>query len=178
MDEQERDRLADDLQGFFKGELHFDALTRALYSTDASIFQVVPLGVAVPRDEEDVQGLVRYAAENKLPLVPRGAGTGVAGEALGAGLVVDLSQHFRRIVDVGSDTIRVEPGVTLQEINSRLAQDGRRFAPDPASAATTTSASMNPAIRTSATSSGPRSVAVWVWRWSSTPRRIRATATK
>src|SRR5207248_7442755 len=85
VDEQQRGRLADDLKGFFKGELHFDELSRALYSTDASIFQVQPLGVAVPRDEEDVQALVRYAAEHQLPLVPRGAGTGVAGEALGAG---------------------------------------------------------------------------------------------
>jgi FAD/FMN-containing dehydrogenase/Fe-S oxidoreductase len=138
VDEQQRGRLADDLKGFFKGELHFDALTRALYSTDASIFQVQPLGVAVPRDEADVQGLVRYAAENHLPLVPRGAGTGVAGEALGAGLVVDLSQHFCRIVEVAGDTVRVEPGVTLRDINARLAKDGRRFAPDPASASTCT----------------------------------------
>ncbi len=63
---------------------------------------------------------------------------GVAGESSGAGLVVDLSRHFRQIVDVGSDTIRVQPGVTLQQVNTRLARDGRRFAPDPASAATCT----------------------------------------
>src|SRR5271169_4333490 len=119
IDEQQRGRLADDLKGFFKGELHFDELTRALYSTDASIFQVQPLGVAVPRDEGDVQALVRYAAEHQVPLVPRGAGTGVAGESLGAGLVVDLSQNFRKIIDVGTDTVRVQPGVTLQEVNNR-----------------------------------------------------------
>ncbi|HYV37812.1 MAG TPA: FAD-binding protein, partial [Gemmataceae bacterium] len=83
MDDQQRDRLSDDLKGLFQGELHFDSLTRALYSTDASIFQVQPLGVAVPRDEADVQALVRYAAENQLALIPRGAGTGVAGESLG-----------------------------------------------------------------------------------------------
>jgi FAD/FMN-containing dehydrogenase/Fe-S oxidoreductase len=138
VDEQQRGRLADDLKGFFKGALHFDALTRALYSTDASIFQVQPLGVAAPRDEADVQALVRYASENQLPLVPRGAGTGVAGESLGAGLVVDLSKHFRQIIEVGSDTIRIQPGLTLQEVNTRLALDGRRFAPDPASAGTCT----------------------------------------
>src|SRR5207244_4391532 len=90
VDEQQRSRIADDLKGFFQGDLHFDALTRTLYSTDASIFQVQPLGVAVPRDEADVQALVRYAAEQRLPLIPRGAGTGLAGEALGTGLVVDL----------------------------------------------------------------------------------------
>src|SRR5213595_942078 len=105
MDEAQRTRILDDLRGLFRGELRFDELSRTLYSTDASIFQVQPLGVAVPRDEEDVQALVRYAAENQLPLVPRGAGTGLAGESLGAGLVVDLSQHFRQILDVGTDTI-------------------------------------------------------------------------
>src|SRR5262249_23374717 len=84
VDAQQRGRIRDDLKGFFKGELLFDDLSCALYSTDASILQVQPLGVAVPRDEEDVQALVRYAAENGFPLVPRGAGTGVAGESLGA----------------------------------------------------------------------------------------------
>jgi FAD/FMN-containing dehydrogenase/Fe-S oxidoreductase len=138
VDEQQRGRIAEDLKGFFQGELHFDALTRTLYSTDASIFQVQPMGVAVPRDEADVQALVRYAAEQRLPLVPRGAGTGVAGEALGSGLVVDLSQHFRQIVEVGTDTVRVQPGVTLRDLNARLEREGRRFAPDCASADTCT----------------------------------------
>jgi FAD/FMN-containing dehydrogenase/Fe-S oxidoreductase len=138
VEEQQRGRLADDLKGFFKGELHFDELTRALYSTDASIFQVHPLGVAVPCDEADVQALVRYATETGLSLVPRGAGTGLAGEALGTGLIVDLSQHFRSIVEIGSATARVQPGVTLRELNARLALEGCRFAPDPASADTCT----------------------------------------
>src|SRR5579871_1680108 len=99
MDPSARENLADDLRGLIKGELLFDDLSRALYSTDASIFQIQPLGVVVPRDEEDVQAAVRYAAEHRVPLVPRGAGTGVAGEALGTGLVIDLSQHFREIVE-------------------------------------------------------------------------------
>src|SRR5205823_13950561 len=97
MDEPPRERILDDLKGLIKGELLFDELSRTLYSTDASIFQVQPLGVVVPRDEEDVQALVRYAAEHQIALVPRGAGTGVAGEALGSGLIVDLSRHFRAI---------------------------------------------------------------------------------
>jgi FAD/FMN-containing dehydrogenase/Fe-S oxidoreductase len=134
VDEQQRGHIRDDLKGFFKGELLFDGLSRALYSTDASIFQVQPLGVAVPRDEEDVQALVRYAGEHRLPLIPRGAGTGVAGESLGPGLVLDLSRHFREILEVGPDTIRVQAGVTCRAVNDRLAQAGRHIAPDPASA--------------------------------------------
>ena len=133
MDEQRRGRILDDLKGFVRGEIFFDNITRALYSTDASILEVKPIGVVAPRDEEDVQALVRYAGENRVPLIARGAGTGVAGEALGNGLILDLSRHFRDIVEVGSDWVRVQPGVTCHEVNARLAAAGRRFAPDPAS---------------------------------------------
>src|SRR6516225_7395201 len=105
MDPPQSGHLIADLKGLVKGELLFDELSRALYSTDASIFQVQPAGVVVPRDEEDVQALARYAAENNIPVVPRGAGTGVAGESLGAGLIVDLSQHFRTITAIESDTV-------------------------------------------------------------------------
>ncbi|MBY0522139.1 MAG: anaerobic glycerol-3-phosphate dehydrogenase subunit C [Gemmataceae bacterium] len=135
MDQPQIERLADDLKGLLRGELLFDDLSRAIYSTDASIFQVQPRGIVVPRDEEDVQALVRYAAEHQIALVPRGAGSGVAGEALGGGLVVDLSRHFRSILEVGGDTVRVQPGVVLRALNAELARIGRRFAPDPASAA-------------------------------------------
>ena len=110
MDEQQRERIRDDLKGIFKGELLFDRLSRSRYSNDASIFQVEPFGVAVPSDEEDVRALVGYAAEHQIPLVPRGAGSGVAGESLGKGLVLDLSRHFRSILEVGPDTVRVQPG--------------------------------------------------------------------
>ncbi len=126
-------RLQDDLQGFFKGEILFDDIARLLYSTDASIFQVKPAGVVLPRDEEDVCRLVRYAQEQGIALIARGAGTGLAGESLGAGLVVDLSRHLRQIVAVGADSVRVQPGVTYAALNARLAEVGRRFAPDPAS---------------------------------------------
>jgi FAD/FMN-containing dehydrogenase/Fe-S oxidoreductase len=128
-------QLTDDLKGVFKGDLLVDDVSRALYSTDASIFQIKPLGVAVPRDEDDVRTLVRYAAEHQVPLIARGAGSGVAGEALGAGLVVDLSRYFRAIAQIGSDTVRVQPGVVYRELNAALAKVGRRFAPDPASGA-------------------------------------------
>jgi FAD/FMN-containing dehydrogenase/Fe-S oxidoreductase len=132
-DRPRRERIRDDLRGVVRGEILCDDLSCTLYSTDASIFQVQPLGVVVPRDEEDVQAVVRYAAEHQLPLVPRGAGTGLAGEALGNGLILDLSQHFRAVLEVGADTVRVQPGVVLRALNEQLARVGRRFAPDPAS---------------------------------------------
>jgi FAD/FMN-containing dehydrogenase/Fe-S oxidoreductase len=135
VDEQQRDHILDDLKGVIQGDLLFDDLSRALYSTDASIFQVRPIGVVAPRHEEDVQALVRYAAEHQIALVPRGAGSGLAGEALGSGIIVDFSRHFRAIGEIGADTVRVQPGVVYRELNARLAQVGRRFAPDPASGA-------------------------------------------
>src|SRR5437870_1395481 len=133
VDEQQRGRVEDDLRGFIKGDILFDDLSRTMYSTDASLFQMRPLGVVVPRDEEDVQGLVRYAAEKGIPIVPRGAGTGVAGESLGHGIIVDISRYFRRILEIGDDHVRVQPGVVYRELNARLERLGRRFAPDPAS---------------------------------------------
>jgi len=126
-------RLQDDLQGFFKGDILFDDVSRLLYSTDASIFQVQPAGIVMPRDESDVCNLVRYAQEQSIALIARGAGTGLAGESLGTGLVVDLSKHFREIVEVSEIHVRVQPGVTLRALNDRLAEVGRRFAPDPSS---------------------------------------------
>jgi FAD/FMN-containing dehydrogenase/Fe-S oxidoreductase len=134
MEEQQRRRILDDLKGFIKGELRFDPIGLGLYSTDASILEVRPAGVVVPADEEDVRLLVRYAAEHQIPLIPRGAGSGLAGEALGTGLVVDLSQHFRDIGTVNEASVRVQPGVTCRVLNDHLAAHGRRFAPDPASA--------------------------------------------
>src|SRR5436305_250681 len=114
LDPAQRERLRDDLQAVVRGELLFDDLSRALYSTDASIFQVEPLGVVTPLDEADVQAVVRYCAEHRVALIPRGGGTGLAGESLGEALILDLSRHFRRILDVGPDWVRVQPGVVWQ----------------------------------------------------------------
>src|SRR5438093_8354573 len=105
------DRLRDDLTGVVRGELLFDDISRILYGSDAGLFRARPLGVVCPRDEADVQAVVRYAAEHQVPLTPRGAGTGAAGGALGTGLVLDFSRHFREVVEIGGDTVRVQPGV-------------------------------------------------------------------
>jgi len=131
-------QLTDDLRGRFRGELRCDSLTRGLYSTDASAFEVMPLAVAVPEDDGDVAVLVRYCFEHNLPVIPRGAGTGLAGESLGPAVILDLSVNLNRILDASGETITAEPGVTCAALNAALASSGRRFAPDPASAATCT----------------------------------------
>ena len=120
MDPVPPEQLRDDLAPQLAGELLLDDLSRALYATDASLFEVTPLGVVTPRDEADVRALVRFAAEHQLPLTPRGAGTGLAGAALGPGLVVDFSRHCRTILDTGPDWVR-----------GRCSSATRRRAPTP-----------------------------------------------
>lgn len=135
-------RLIEDLAGIFRGEIRCDPLSQALYATDGSLHQITPFGVACPRDRDDVQTLVRYAAEENIPLVARGAGTSVAGESLGAGLIVDFSRHMNKIEEVGAQSVRVQPGVVHSQLNRVLKESGRYFAPDPSSSATTTVGSM------------------------------------
>ena len=130
MDEP-RARIHDDLRGILGGELLFEPIERAPYAHDASLYEIDPLGVVVPRTRDEVVALVKYAAEHAIPLHARGAGTGLAGETLGPGLVIDFSRHFRRIVEVGPDFVVVQPGVVLDVLNARLAPMGRRVGPDP-----------------------------------------------
>ncbi|SIO59703.1 FAD/FMN-containing dehydrogenase [Singulisphaera sp. GP187] len=131
MDER-RARIHDDLRGVIEGELLFEPLERANYAHDASIYEIDPLGVIVPRTEQDVATAVRYAAENQIAVQARGAGTDPSGGVLGAGLVIDFSRHFRRIVSIAADSVVVQPGVVLDHLNAQLAPMGRRIGPDPA----------------------------------------------
>ena len=135
-------RLIEDMAGIFRGEILCDPLARSLYASDGSLHQITPLGIARPLDRDDVLTLVRYAAENHIPLVPRGAGTSVAGESLGAGIVVDFSRHMHAIEEIGPQTVRVQPGVVLSRLNHRLRESRRYFPPDPSNGETTTIGSM------------------------------------
>ena len=132
------DQIRDDLSGEFRGALLFDSPSRTLYSTDASPFQIVPHGVAIPADADDLATLLKYTHANNLPVMARGAGTGLAGESLGPGLMLDLAQNFRAISQFDDNRIRVGVGITLAALNAELAKVGRRIGPDPASAATAT----------------------------------------
>ena len=94
----ERQRIQDDLRGLVAGDVRCDDLFIQLYASDASVYQIKPLGVVRPRNTADVATVVRYAAEKRIPIHPRGAGTGLAGESLGPGLILDFSKSMRRIV--------------------------------------------------------------------------------
>lgn len=128
----ERQRIEEDLRGQITGEVRCDDVFVQLYATDASIYEVAPLGVVRPRTIEDVIATVRYAAANEIPLHARGSGSGLAGESLGRGLIVDFSRYMRRVLEIGETTARVQAGVVLDDLNRQLASRGRKFGPDPA----------------------------------------------
>ena len=128
--------FAAELRRRFSGEVRLDLPSRTLYSTDASIYQIEPLGVVIPRTQEDLQAAVETAAKYRVPLVLRGAGTSLAGQAIGAGVVVDCSRWLDRILEIKPDRhiARVEPGVVLSNLNREVGRLGLQFGPDPASA--------------------------------------------
>jgi FAD/FMN-containing dehydrogenase/Fe-S oxidoreductase len=124
--------LARRLRQELDGEVAFDDYTRHLFARDASMYSITPVGVAFPRHAGDVAAAVSAAAEFGVPLVPRGAGTSLAGQTIGPGLVVDLSRHMNRVLQIDADnrTARVETGVVQDQLNRAAAPHGLMFGPD------------------------------------------------
>ncbi len=129
-------QIAVDLSDRIRGDAFADIIHRVAFSTDASSYRIVPQCVVAPRDSDDVAAVVRYAAEEGLPVAPRGAGSGVAGESLCAGIVLDMTRYMTRILHTAGDgvTVTCEPGVVLDDLNRHLAAYGRKIGPDPSSA--------------------------------------------
>jgi FAD/FMN-containing dehydrogenase/Fe-S oxidoreductase len=140
--DQQRERIEADLRGLLEGEVRCDDLFTQMYATDASLYELRPLAVVRPRSTDDVVATVRYAAEHALPIHPRGAGTGLAGESLGPGIVLDFSHSMRRVLQVEADRVTIQPGVVHGRLNRQLALDGRQFGPDPATGGVTTMGSV------------------------------------
>ncbi len=147
--------LATRLGGELEGEVLFDSFSRGLYSTDASIYQIEPVGVVVPRTTADVLRTLEIASEAGLSVTPRGAGTSQSGQAIGEGLVMDTSKYLTGIGELDRDaqTIRVQPGVVLDRLNRELAPHGFFFPVDVATASRATLGGM-----TANNSAGARSV--------------------
>ena len=147
--------LRTDLEARLAGEVRFDAVSRALYSTDASVYRIEPAGVAVVRSREDVLAALDCARAHGCSVTARGGGTSQAGQAIGAGLQIDTSKHFNRLLEVNVERrwARVEPGIVLDELNAQLAPHRLRFAPDISTASRATVGGM-----ISNNSSGARSV--------------------
>lgn len=130
----ERDALAQALRSAVRGEADFGRTARALTTMDASNYRRVPLGVVTPRDADDVAAALAVCRAHAVPVVPRGGGTSIAGQATGTGIVLDLTRHMRGIVelDAGSRTAVVQPGVILDDLRTAAAPHGLTFGPDPA----------------------------------------------
>jgi len=125
----------------FNGELFFDNSTiheaqKLVYSTDASVYQEKPLAVAVPKNEEDIKNLIAFANEYHLTLIPRAAGTSLAGQVVGNGIIVDISKYFNQILEVNQEEkyVKVQPGVIRDDLNAFLKPYGLMFGPETSTA--------------------------------------------
>jgi FAD/FMN-containing dehydrogenase/Fe-S oxidoreductase len=125
-----------ELRKHFSGEICLDSVTRVLYSTDASIYQMEPLGVVLPKNQDDLHAAMELAAKYQIPILPRGSGSSLAGQAIGHALIIDCSRYLDKVVEINPEarTATVEPGVILATLNRAAAKHGLQFGPDPASA--------------------------------------------
>ena len=121
-----------ELESQIEGEVRFDTISRALYSTDASIYQIRPLGVVVAKNRQDILRSLDICRRFRCPLTLRGGGTSQGGQSIGSGLQLDISKYYNRLLEVNAEErwVRVEPGIVLDELNAQLAPLGFRFAPD------------------------------------------------
>ncbi len=133
-------RLAQQLRANTQGEVLFDAASRGRYATDASIYQIVPVGVFVPSTDADVQAAINISRDLKVPVLPRGAGTSQCGQTVGACLVIDTSKHLRSVLSIDADKRQatVQPGIVLDNLNAQLKPHGLWFPVDVSTSAQAT----------------------------------------
>ena len=125
--------LAAELERRVSGEVRLDDFSRTLYSTDASIYQMKPVGVVTPRDADDVVAVVELANREGIPVLPRGAGTSLSGQTVNHAIVLDFSRHLNRLLEVNPEEgwARVEPGIVVAALNRQVAGHRLHYAPDP-----------------------------------------------
>ncbi|HBX49917.1 MAG: FAD-binding protein [Bacteroidetes bacterium RIFOXYA12_FULL_35_11] len=121
-----------ELKEHIKGDVFTDVISTTIYATDASVYKEKPLGVVRPKDADDIQKIIIFANEKKIPLIPRTAGTSLAGQVVGQGLVVDVSKYMTQILEVNKEEhwVRVQPGVVTDELNKYLEAYGLFFGPE------------------------------------------------
>ncbi|MFZ5538854.1 MAG: FAD-binding oxidoreductase, partial [Pseudomonadota bacterium] len=135
-----RTDLAHRLRRAVRGKVLFDAASRGRYSTDASIYQVEPIGVLIPRDEDDLRAALDICRELKVPILPRGGGSSQCGQTVGRALVIDCSKHLDRVIafDKETATVEVQPGIALDALNATLKPHGLWFPVDVSTSAQAT----------------------------------------
>jgi len=134
MDKARLANLEAELNESIQGDVLFDEMSCHIYSTDASLYQIKPMGIVLPRSGDEIRRIVQIASKHQVPLLPRGGGTSLAGQTVLAGLVVDCSKYLTAILEVNSEErwVRVEPGIVLDNLNESLKTHNLHFAPDPA----------------------------------------------
>ncbi|MDP7524488.1 MAG: FAD-binding oxidoreductase, partial [Arenicellales bacterium] len=137
--------LATRLKRNLRGEVLFDRYSRGRYSTDASIYQIEPVGVVVPRDEEDIESVISIAAEEQVPLLMRGAGTSQCGQTVGLALVMDVSKYMNQMLDLDLERqqVQVQPGIVLDQLNDLLRPHNLFFPVDVSTASRATIGGMS-----------------------------------
>ena len=132
----ERPELVAALEARIEGDVRFDSYSRQLYATDASAYEVTPIGVTFPASTADVAAIVEYCAEREIPVLPRGGGTSLAGQAVNEAVVLDFTRGMDDVLGIDPDdrTARVQSGAVLAELNETLVPHGLKFAPDPSTA--------------------------------------------
>jgi len=133
-DDVDRPGMVDDLDRLIDGDVRFDDYSRQLYATDASAYEMTPIGVVIPASTADVAAVVEYCAERSIPVLPRGGGTSLAGQTVNEAVVLDFSKEMTDVVETDPESrrARAQPGVKLEDLNAELAPHGLKFAPDPA----------------------------------------------
>lgn len=129
---QPRPRFIDELYKRVKGDVYDDPVTLGIYATDASIYQIIPFAVVCPKDEDDLHTCVQISNQYQVPVLARGGGTSLAGQAVAEAIVVDFSKYMNRILSYEENTVTVQPGVLRAQLNQFLKPKGLEFAPDPA----------------------------------------------
>ncbi|SNZ05032.1 FAD/FMN-containing dehydrogenase [Natronoarchaeum philippinense] len=126
--------LVDDLEARVDGDVRFDEYSRQLYATDASAYEVTPIGVVYPTSTDDVAAVMSYCARREIPVLPRGGGTSLAGQSVNEAVVLDFTRHMDGLlgVDPDAETARVQAGAIVDELGAALEPHGLKFAPDPA----------------------------------------------
>ena len=133
---RERQDIADELSRRVDGEVRFDPHSRLLYSTDASIYQMEPVGVVIPRNAADVQAVVEFGAREGIPVLPRSGGTSLAGQTVNHAIVLDFSKYLNNVLEVNAEEqwARVQPGIILDQLTRQVSSHGLQYAPDPTTA--------------------------------------------
>ena len=126
-------QLTEELNQQVSGEVRFDKMSRTLWSTDASIYQIEPVGVVLPKSTEDVIAVLETAKNYGVSVLPRGGGTSLAGQTVGESIVIDFSRYMRKVTEINAEEgwVKTQPGIILDELNKILSPHGVLFSPDP-----------------------------------------------